>query len=390
MRSLIMLFAVVFGFVCFANDVSNAINDFGFDIFRVLPVDSNLFISPTSISMALTMTSFGASGSTLREMLETLRLSKLDEQDILEGCREIVKFLNEKSEEYVMKIANAIWAQQGYPFLEGFLKIVSENFQASVEEVDFVDQAQREQTRARINGWVRDVTNGKIPELISKDDINELTRMVLTNAIYFKGKWLYPFDQLGTRKDVFHSPTGDVEVDMMNVSQNFEYFEDERVQVAKLPYVGEKLYMLVAVPKEGISLREIEENLCSEILKGWVDNAFVRKVDLSMPRFKFKNRFSLVESLNKLGMVLAFTNFADFARMTARNDLKITEVLHEAFIEVNEEGSEAAAATAVIMGIKMSLTFPVVLKLDRPFLFFIIEKSQNLVLFMGRVLNPLE
>ncbi|AEH51940.1 serpin family protein [Pseudothermotoga thermarum] len=388
MRSLVVLFAVCLGLMCFANSVSDSINDFGFNIFKVLPAEQNLFISPTSISMALTMTSFGAAGKTLQEMLETLCLSKFEERDILKSYRELVKFLNEKSEYYELRIANALWAQQGYPFLESFLKVVSENFQAPVEEVDFVDSVQRGQTRAKINKWISDVTNGRIPELISADDIDELTRLVLTNAIYFKGKWLYQFDSEKTQKDVFHSITGDVEVDMMKISQDFEYYEDENVQVAKIPYIGEKLYMLVVLPKKGRSIREVEERLNSKVFSKWIANTSLTKLDLSMPRFKFRNRFSLVKPLMELGMVLAFTNYADFSRMTPVNDLKITEVLHEAFIEVNEEGSEAAAATAVIMGIKMAFASPIVLKLDRPFLFFVVEKSQNLVLFMGRVVDP--
>ncbi len=384
----IIIFLAQLAVTFFGNTVSNAINEFGFDLLRVIPKDSNLFFSPTSISVALTMTSVGADGETLQEMLNVLHISDLDEQSVLRNYKNLVDLLNQTTEDYELRFANALWAQKGYPFLEGFLKIVSQNFHAPVEQVDFVDNLQREQTRLKINEWISKITEGKIPQLISEDDINELTRLILTNAIYFKGKWLHQFDPSKIEKDIFHSLEGDVQVDMMRIKESFEYYEDESVQLAKLPYAGEKLYMLVVLPKQENGTQELEKKLNSELFESWINSTSSAVVDLSMPKFKFRNRLSLVKILQKLGMKLAFENLADFSRMTPRNDLKITQILHEAFIEVNEKGSEAAAATAVIMGIKMAPALQIVLKLDKPFLFFIVEKSQNLVLFMGRVAKP--
>lgn len=371
--------------LCLAQSAPESVNAFGIDLYRFLAGSSeNIFFSPFSLSTALAMTYLGADGNTALQMRKVLHF---EDEGLHESFSNLIDSLNKPVEDYKLAIANALWLQEGYPLLESFLEAVEKYYRAPVNSVDFVNDPKN--SVRRINDWIEQKTEGKIKDMISEDDVDSLTRLIITNAIYFKGNWVVPFDPQATKKDVFYvSEDRTVEVDMMKLAANFNYFEDEKVQILELPYAGGDLSMIVVLPKRGVRLSEVEKDLSLEKFQGWIGRLRNTRVEVMLPRFKVMQRFSLKKTLSEMGMVDAFTNAADFSRMDGTKMLKIQNVIHQAFVEVNEEGTEAAAATAVIIGIKMGPNIPVIFRADRPFLFFIYEKSNGVILFMGQLQKP--
>lgn len=255
--------------------------------------------------------------------------------------------------------------------------------------VDFVNDLNREKARNEINKWVEDRTNQKIKELIQKGDLTSLTRLVLVNAIYFKGKWKYTFNKKETKEiPFFVDEKRTSKVPMMHQVNDFNYYEDKDLQAIELPYSGDELSMIVILPKER-TLSKLEKNLNYTLLDKISTNMAKEKIEVYFPKFKIEKRYILNEPLIKLGMSDAFDDMlADFSGMTGSRDLYISKVIHQSFIEVNEEGTEAAAATAVIMSGKSISLGPKIFKADHPFLFFIIHKPTNTILFMGRFIEP--
>ncbi|MEN3008576.1 serpin family protein [Pseudothermotoga sp.] len=372
--------------LCFAISASDSVNLFGIDLYKTLASkDGNIFFSPFSLSTALAMTYLGADGNTAEQMERVLHFEK--GIDLHESFSKLIASLNEPSQNYKLSIANALWLQKNYPLLRSFLDSVEKYYKAPVNMVDFVNNL--ENSVQRINTWIEEKTEGKIKNMITKDDVDNLTRLILTNAIYFKGVWEIPFDPSRTGKDLFYiDETTSVEVNMMKLTAMFKYFEDEQVQVLQLPYAGGRFSMVIVLPKENVRLSDVERKFSLQRLMHWLENLKILEVQVYLPRFKVEQRFSLKEILTKMGMVDAFTDSADFSKIDGTKMLKIQNVIHQAFVEVNEEGTEAAAATAVIIGIKMGPKIPIIFKVDRPFLFFIHEKSNNVILFMGRVMKP--
>ncbi len=371
--------------LCIAQSAPESINAFGIDLYRFLAGSSeNIFFSPFSLSTALAMTYLGADGNTALQMRKVLHF---EDEGLHESFSNLIDSLNKPAEDYKLSIANALWLQEGYPLLESFLAAVEKYYRAPVNSVDFVNDPKN--SVRRINDWIEQKTEGKIKDMINEDDVDSLTRLIITNAIYFKGNWVVSFDPQATKKDVFFvSEDKTVEVDMMKLTADFNYFEDEKVQILELPYAGGNLSMIVVLPKRGVRLSEVEKDLSLEKFQGWLRNLRNRRVEVMLPRFKVMQRFSLKKTLSEMGMVDAFTNAADFSKMDGTKILKIQNVIHQAFVEVNEEGTEAAAATGVIIGIKMGPNMPVVFRADKPFLFFIYEKNNGVILFMGRLQKP--
>jgi serpin B len=285
-----------------------------------------------------------------------------------------------------LNIANALWGQEGYEFLDEFLAVLDENYGAGMRLVDFVGAS--EEARLTINDWVSDETEGRIKDLIPQGVIDALTRLVLTNAIYFNAAWAEPFQEKATRDGTFNLLDGsEVTVPMMRQTTSYLYAEGEGYQAVELPYDGHQLSMVILLPEAG-TFADFEGTLDARQVEAIVQSLARREVALTMPQFEFESEFSLGEALAALGMPLAFTDDADFSGMTGNRDLFISAVIHKAFVSVDEAGTEAAAATAVVMKLTGAPEEPVKVTLDRPFIFFIRDIETDTILFLGRIMDP--
>ncbi len=363
---------------------------FALDLYSQLKMtDGNLFFSPFSISTALAMTYAGARECTAAQMAEVLHFTEKSAQ--LHGAMgDLISQLNavQKESDVVLSVANAIWAQKGYQFLNEFLRIVQRSYQAELNQVDFSTAA--EEARQAINIWVEQQTNQKIKDLLPPGVLNALTRMVLVNAIYFKGFWDHPFKPRDTRDMEFWLLTGTaVKVSMMNQKHRFGYWENDWLQVMEMPYKDASLSLIVLLPKEKTGITDLEQKLNFENMTTWQSRLRKREVIVFFPKFKIESQFSLGQTLASMGMPDAFDpDRADFSGMVGKKELYISAVIHKAFVEVNEEGTEAAAATGVVVGTTSIAPSPPIFKADHPFVFFIRDNASQSVLFFGRVLNP--
>jgi len=387
-------------FVSDFNNIKTAVagnTDFAFALYSRLKDDpnvtapkGNLFFSPYSISTALAMTYGGARGETQKQMATTLHFT-LPEQNLYPALGSLQKQLVQKDKScgYQLLLANALWGQKGEPFLKEFLDLTECYYEAGLSQLDFVNET--EQSRLTINSWVEEKTNNKIKDLIPPGGVDKQTALVLTNAIYFKGEWKTKFSWWKTRKADFAVSAKDkVKVPMMYLKEDFKYYGDEKLQVLELPYKGDEISMVVVLPSETEGISEIENTLTAENLNVLLSNVRTTKVDVYFPKFKMTwGTFSLKNTLVALGMPEAFEpEEADFSGMNGRRILWISDVFHKAFIEVSEEGTEAAAATGVVMS--KALHIEPVFRADRPFVFIIRNNRSGNILFMGRVINPIE
>jgi serpin B len=369
-------------------------SDFAFDLYQaVKKADGNRFYSPYSISLALAMTYAGAQGETTQQMADTLRFTLSNNQlhqafnwlDIELASRG--KGAKGKDEEgFRLNIVNAIWGQKDYKFLYEFLDILAENYGAGLRPLDFIKAP--EQSRITINDWVGEQTEGKIKDLIPQSLIHSLTRLVLTNVIYFNAAWQYPFEEEMTTDGPFYLLDGSkVTVPMMGHTENFGYTEGEGYQAVELPYDGHELSMVILLPRTD-NFKSFEGSLDYQLVDSLITALEYRRVNLTMPKFEFKSEFRLSDILAAMGMPVVFSTSADFSGMTGNRELFIQEVIHKAFVSVDEAGTEAAAATAVIMPTAMPPGEPIEVTVDRPFIFLIRDIETGAILFVGRVLNP--
>ena len=365
-------------------------NAFAFDLYgRLREKEGNLFLSPYSFSTALGMTYAGARGNTKTEMAKVLRFGMLDEQ--LHGSfGSLISDLNDrqKSKAYQLTVANALWLQKGYPFHDAFLALTKDHYEAGLENVDY--SRATEAARQTINQWVERKTNDKIKDLIKPGMLNRLTRLVLTNAIYFKGSWAEEFDKKRTRERPFTMLNGKKgQVSMMSRTDRFKYGKGDGFQILELPYKEEELSMVVFLPDAVDGLAALEGKLNAENVEKWTKGMRKRRVYVGLPKFKMTVQFGLKDVLSSMGMIDAFLgNKADFSGMTNVERLFISAVIHKAYVDVNEEGTEAAAATAVVMeGGAMPAPLPV-FRADHPFFFMIRDNLTGSVLFMGRLTKP--
>ena len=378
-------------------------NAFAFDLYRVLSGgQGNLFYSPFSVSQALAMTSAGARGETLRQMEATLQY-RLPQSSLHPVFNVLDRTLASRGQEpggtpndageagqyFRLKIANAIWGQHGYQFLPEFLDVLAENYGAGMRAVDFAGAP--DEARVRINDWVAEETAGKVEGLLPPGTIERSTRLVLTNAIYFNASWLWQFNPRDTEVRPFHlAGGGTVRVPMMTetTKEFYGYSRGDGYQVVDVPYSWGELSMTILLPDEG-KLGEFEDSLDSEMLGRIVDDIEIDYVTLTMPLFEFESEFSLGDTLAGMGMPDAFDDrAADFSGMTGSRDLWISRVVHKAFVSVDEEGTEAAAATSVVMLDSGPVKEPIAVTVDRPFIFLIRDTGTGTVLFLGRVSNP--
>ncbi len=366
------------------NAVVNANNEFAFDLYSKYKdeKEGNIFFSPYSISTALAMTYEGARGQTAEEMQNVFHFP--DESVRRPGFAKLHNEINKKDKKYQLSTANALWAQQDYKFLDQYFNIIERYYDGGVTNLDFIGET--EKSRVTINNWVEDQTKNKIKDLIPQGSINYNTKLVLTNAIYFKGDWVLQFDKKKTEEADFKvSPDKTIKVQMMSLTGDkakFNYAETEELQILEMPYEGNELSMLVILPRKNLESIDINNEKLNE-LRSMLSE---RKVSVYMPRFKFETKYFMAKDLAEMGMPTAFSMGADLSGMTGNMDLFIDKVIHQAFVEVNEEGTEAAAATAVIVALKSSMSD--YFMADHPFMFIIQQKDTGNILFMGRVVDP--
>jgi len=364
---------------------------FAFELYQAIKgEEDNLFYSPYSISLALAMTYAGARGETAQQMADTLQF--LLDQDKLHPAfnwldAELAKrgegAAGKDGEGFRLNIVNAIWGQKDYEFLSAFLDVLAENYGAGLRILDFITET--EKSRLTINDWVSDQTEGRIEDLIPQGAIDALTRLVLTNAIYFNAAWAYPFDDDMTADGPFYLlDGGQVTVPMMKQTESFGYTEGEGYQAVELPYDGGELSMVILLPEAG-NFEAFEEGLQAQQVCDIISSLQATQIGLNMPKFEFDSEFNLKDTLADMGMPIAFTGDADFSGMTGNRELSISDVVHKAFVAVDEAGTEAAAATAVIMKLTAA---PEQVTIDRPFIFLIRDIDTGAILFVGRVLNP--
>jgi len=364
---------------------------FAMDLYaRLKTVEGNLFFSPYSISTCLAMTYAGAQGETAAQMAQTLHFDT-NQNQLAVSFGELLKQLNNEQEKTGIKlnIANGLWGQEDHPFLPAFLDVARQSYGAKLEQVDFSVHA--ETARTEINDWVGDKTKGKITDLIQPGVLSPMTRLVLVNAVYFKGSWAKKFDKHNTTNASFSvTPTQKLDVPLMNLTADFKYAEVEGLQLLELPYAGNDLEMVVLLPREIDGLKGMEDMFNEQTLDHWLAQAREQKVAVFLPKFKMAAQFSLAKPLAEMGMTDAFSPSANFSGMDGERDLFISAVVHKAFVDVNEEGTEAAAATAVVvrsMAVMMPRPTPI-FRADHPFIFLIRDTHSGSVLFLGRMVDP--
>jgi serpin B len=403
--------------------------EFAVDLYQYLKdTEGNIFYSPFSISMALAMVYAGARNDTETEIANTIHFN-LPQSSLHPAFNKLDMELNSRGKAadssqqpdsdnssglsdpaanelwnklkaqdsgtggkddkgFRLNIVNAIWGQKGYNFLPAFLDVLAENYGAGLRVLNF--KTEPEPSRKIINDWVSDQTEQRIKDLVPQSAITPATRLVLTNAIYFNAAWLDRFQKDATHKSAFFLLDGnEISVDMMSQTEYMDYADGDGYQAVELPYDGNKLSMVLIVPDKG-QFQQFEDGFNVPRLTGILGSLNGRQVALIMPKFEFDSSFNLNSTLMQMGMPTAFSTFADFSGMTGNRELAISDVIHKAFVSVDENGTEAAAATAVIIRVTSMPpgNEPVSLTIDRPFIFLIRDIPTNTVLFMGRVLDP--
>lgn len=367
---------------------------FAFDLYRALREEpGNLFYSPYSISAALAMVYAGARGETERQMQETLHFSLAQDRlhpafNLLDA--QLMAAEDDDAGSFQLNVANSLWGQEGFPFRDDFLAGLARHYGAGLRLVNFIEPDGREAARQAINRWVEGETQGKIRELIEKDILTELTRLVLANAIYFKADWVQPFRN-GTRDETFTRLDGSqVTVPMMSSRLTVPYAAGENYQAIELAYKGDRMSMIVLLPAEG-GFAAFEDTLSLEAVEAILQTLQMRDVKLYLPKFSFSSNLMLAEKLIGMGMLDAFDpGKADLTGMydptsSPGAGLHISQVVHQAFVAVDEEGTEAAAATGIVVEI---VSMPEMMRVDRPFIFLIRDSQTGTILFVGRCLDP--
>ena len=371
----------------------NGVNQFNLQVFGQLgETPGNMFVSAYSIHTALGMAMAGAQGQTLVEMRQALEVEAMNSEAIHRAAANITAALSGNKEEqgFELRVANSFWGLAGYPFRASFLEFLNEHYAAELYTVDFRNDS--EGAREEINEWVEDATNNKINDLIKPGMLQPLTRLVLVNAVYFLGDWLQPFTAESTRDRPFHLVSGEIiEVPTMGQQLWTGYGEVDTVQVLELEYMGGRLSMIILLPEQN-GLDGLEERMDAAYYDRLVGSMESQEVVLNLPKWESTSEFQLAEVLSGLGMHSAFDpDAADFTAMAETDELFISDVVHKTFVRVDELGTEAAAATAVMMaGAGAPMEPPKEFRADRPFLYLIRDKVTGLVLFMGRMTDPRE
>ncbi|XP_071409488.1 serpin B6-like isoform X1 [Pithys albifrons albifrons] len=372
---------------------------FALDLLRKLcekKSGQNVFFSPFSISSALSMVLLGSKGNTEAQITKVLCLNKAE--DAHNGYQSLLSDINDPNTKYILRTANRLYGEKTFEFLSSFLESSQKSYHAGLEATDFVNAW--EDSRKQINGWVEERTEGKIQNLLAEGILDSMTRLVLVNAIYFKGKWEKPFKKVSTRERPFQinkNKTKPVQMMFQEDTFNMGYIEDLQTKILELPYIGNELSMIILLPdaiQDGSTgLERLERELTYEKLTHWIINEMTtsKLVRVSLPRFKLEEYYGLKPFLSSMGMPDAFElGKADFSGISSGNELVLSEVVHKCFVDVKEEGTEAAAATIALITLGCCAT-PVVVPefiADHPFLFFIRHNKTCSILFCGRFCSP--
>ena len=366
-------------------------NAFAVDLYAQLrKQNGNLFFSPESISTAFAMAYAGAHGTTAAQMAATLHFT-LPPDKLHPAMGALLAGLNGAHSGYQLHVAESLWAEKDFTFLDDFLKLTSSDYAAGFQRVDF--KGSPEGARATINQWVEGKTEDKIKDLLPAGSVTPATRLVLTNAIYFKGDWQAQFDKAQTKDEDFHvSAAQTIKAPLMHLTTKLGYFNGGTFQAVDIPYKSGELSMVVLLPNDAAGLPALEQSLTADNAKQWLSQLRPgSKIVLTLPKFKMTQQFQLNGTLSAMGMAQAFDkSAADFSGMTGKRDLWISAAIHKAYIDVNEEGTEAAAATGIVMR-SMAMARqepPIVFRADHPFLFLIRDDRSGAILFMGRVTDP--
>lgn len=344
----------------------------------------NIVFSPLSVRTALAMTYAGARGETAEQMAQVLRFEE-DGESLHAGLGSFLKGLREDSgaDSYRLDVANGLWPQEGFAFREEFLELNQEHYDAALRTLDFAGDA--EGARQTINTWAREKTEEGVRELIPPGGLDGSTVMVLTNALYFLGSWTEAFDEGSTKTGQFRvSADKTVEAEFMYKLEKFAFSEDDEIMVLELPYAGDRLSMVILLPKETEGIDKLEESLSAEKISEWTGNLSKQKIAIAIPKFKIKYKLELSAVLGEMGMVNAFRlGVADFTGMVQGGGVAIDKVFHDTCVEVNEKGAEAASATGVTIK-KMGRVF----RADHPFMFLIRDAETGTIIFMGKLADP--
>jgi len=362
-------------------------NSFAFDIFMKVigsaGENENVMISPLSISYALSMTLNGAAGATRDSMLKALMMNGITPDEINDSYKNLTGALLSVDKRVLISIANSVWVEKNFTVKKSFTDILTNYYDAESRSFDINDASAPD----KINIWIEDKTNGLIKEMIEKLEDN--TVMLLINAIYFKGKWKSQFDKSKTVEMPFYKYGGNqVDVPTMKQKSDFRVYEGNGFVVAEFPYGQGNFVMDIIIPHDQGGFNSTLAMVSDENYTSWINQMSKRETDLSFPRFKYGFKKKLKDILSDMGMGIAFSDDADFSNISDMYDLLINDVAHQSFIETNEEGTEAAAATVVEIGVTSMPPAPLVLKLDHPFIYIIREISTNTIIFMGRVADP--
>ena len=360
--------------------------------------EENVAFSPFSVSTALAMTYGGAQGDTAKEMKETLKFP-IEDPKIHDAFSYILKDLNcNEDAAYELRIANGLWAQQDYKFSKTYFELLSEKYGAPAVNVDFVGNV--DGVRTLVNDWTAKATKDKIPEILPADGITKMTRLVLTNALYFKAPWLKEFNTEATQDGEFWVKGKDkANVPLMRLKDTFTYFEQEGpdgFKAVELSYranskpVATRLSFVVLLPAQNDGLQALQKTLDQDKLEKVIAGLGAKSINLTLPKFKFSSSFDLAKSLSSMGMKSAFTDAADFSSMEqeGKKNLYLAKVLHQVFFDLHEKGTEAAAATAAVANYKTAAPSSIDVVIDHPFMFFVRDKSTNSILFLGQVVDP--
>lgn len=357
--------------------LAEACNDYGLALMKTFPEHGNVFFSPFSSYIALNIAYEGARRATRKEIRDVLRLNKVG----FDNAHRLLAMFD--SDKY-MEIANVVLSQVDDQVLPKFKEHLK-SYNALFKEVE-LEKNGDEQDVKEINDWVKQKTNGKIPEIVQT--LSQDAKMVILNAIYFKGIWEHTFDTYLTRNEIFYNDgTDNVSVPMMRILEKFPHYADKEIQVVELPYKGEDKSMVILLPNSYDKLKVLAKNINSEYLRDILSKLRTTNIDVRIPKFKLEDVRRLRENLESLGMLAAFSNDADFSGISEENQYHISDIIHKSSFEINEEGSEAATITALILGLRSAFLpeQPPIFQLNRPFLFFVKHRETNLILFMGRV-----
>jgi serpin B len=370
-----------------SNFYTQANNKFAIELYKKINNGSNNCFSPYSISSCLSMLMLGANSSTYQEMQNALSMN-FSKKTLAQSYAYHKKAMQSS----LFSIANSIWVDQSNQILANYQNLLTKNFNSKVYKEDF--RINPSIAVNKINKWIEKATNNKIKDLVDQSSINASTRMVLVNAIHFLGKWQLPFEASLTKKEIFYPQNQQpLTVDMMEQTENFSYLEKESFQAISMPFSSQnsQYACVVFLPKKESSIAHFQSILSAENLEEWLNNMRQTKVQLSLPKFSVRQRLDLEKVLISLGMREAFSPFADFSAINGQKDLYLSKVLHEAFFDLNENGVEAAAATAAIVWAKGAYTpieMPVRFHANRPFIYMLVEKQTNTILFLGTYQTP--